>query len=183
MNKHIHEFHALARPFRALLARHHGAVHPAPATGNSSPPDGHSRHGHGDSAESTTSPVRWLLPVLLIAQLMVILDITAVNIALPSLSRDLGISGASISWTITSYSLIFGSLLLFGGRAADLLGRRRMFLTGLGVFTAPPAGAHATAQLSRRAAIEPWAFIVFRSRTPRRARPRSGCPADQVPSR
>jgi EmrB/QacA subfamily drug resistance transporter len=77
-----------------------------------------------------------LLAVLLVAQLMVILDITAVNIALPSLSRDLEISGSSISWTITSYSLIFGSLLLFGGRAADLLGRRRMFLTGLGIFTA-----------------------------------------------
>ena len=77
-----------------------------------------------------------LLAVLLVAQLMVILDITAVNIALPSISRDLGISGSSISWTITSYSLIFGSLLLFGGRAADLLGRRRMFLTGLGIFTA-----------------------------------------------
>jgi EmrB/QacA subfamily drug resistance transporter len=73
--------------------------------------------------------------VLLIAQLMVILDITAVNIALPSLSRDLGISGRDISWTITSYTLIFGSLLLFGGRAADLLGRRRLFLTGLGIFT------------------------------------------------
>jgi len=67
---------------------------------------------------------------------MVILDITAVNIALPSLSRDLRISGGDISWTITSYTLIFGSLLLFGGRAADLLGRRRLFLTGLGVFTA-----------------------------------------------
>ncbi len=76
-----------------------------------------------------------LLAVLLVAQLMVILDITAVNIALPSLARDLDISGSSISWTITSYSLIFGSLLLFGGRAADLLGRRRMFLTGLGIFT------------------------------------------------
>jgi EmrB/QacA subfamily drug resistance transporter len=76
-----------------------------------------------------------LLAVLLVAQLMVILDITAVNIALPSLSRDLGIGGSSISWTITSYSLIFGSLLLFGGRAADLLGRRRMFLAGLGIFT------------------------------------------------
>jgi EmrB/QacA subfamily drug resistance transporter len=79
--------------------------------------------------------------VLLIAQLMVILDITAVNIALPSLSRDLGISGANISWTITSYTLIFGSLLLFGGRAADLLGRRRLFLTGLGVFTASSLGS------------------------------------------
>jgi EmrB/QacA subfamily drug resistance transporter len=85
-------------------------------------------------AESTTH--RWLLPVLLVAQLMVILDITAVNIALPHIATDLHMSGSTISWTITSYSLIFGSLLLFGGRAADLLGRRRMFLTGLGVFTA-----------------------------------------------
>jgi EmrB/QacA subfamily drug resistance transporter len=76
-----------------------------------------------------------LLAVLLVAQLMVILDITAVNIALPSLASDLHLSGSSISWTITSYSLVFGSLLLFGGRAADLIGRRRMFLTGLGLFT------------------------------------------------
>src|SRR5258707_8974122 len=66
---------------------------------------------------------------------MVILDITAVNIALPHIAADLKLSGSTISWTITSYSLIFGSLLLFGGRAADLLGRRRMFLTGLAVFT------------------------------------------------
>jgi EmrB/QacA subfamily drug resistance transporter len=77
-----------------------------------------------------------LLPLLLVAQLMVILDITAVNIAMPSLARDLKISGATISWTITAYSLVFGSLLLLGGRAADLLGRRRMFLTGLSIFTA-----------------------------------------------
>jgi len=135
MNKHSHH-HSLAGPFRALLARHHGAAHSAPATGHSQPPHGLSRHGHGGVGDATTSPLRWLLPVLLIAQLMVILDITAVNIALPSLSRDLGISGASISWTITSYTLIFGSLLLFGGRAADLLGRRRIFLSGLAVFTA-----------------------------------------------
>ena len=65
-----------------------------------------------------------LLFVLLVAQLMVILDITAVNIALPSLAEDLRMSGSDVSWSITSYSLIFGSLLLFGGRAADLLGRR-----------------------------------------------------------
>ncbi len=78
---------------------------------------------------------RWLLPLLLVAQLMVILDITAVNIALPSLAGELHLAGSEISWTITSYSLVFGSLLLFGGRAADLLGRRRMFLTGLTVFT------------------------------------------------
>jgi EmrB/QacA subfamily drug resistance transporter len=87
-------------------------------------------HGIGAAAH------RWLLPVLLVAQLMVILDITAVNIALPHIATDLKMSASTISWTITSYSLIFGSLLLFGGRAADLIGRRRMFLTGLGVFTA-----------------------------------------------
>jgi EmrB/QacA subfamily drug resistance transporter len=67
---------------------------------------------------------------------MVIIDISAVNVALPDLARDLGMEGSEIAWTITSYSLIFGSLLLLGGRAADLLGRRRMFLVGLGVFTA-----------------------------------------------
>src|SRR4051795_5080561 len=87
----------------------------------------------GNDAGSTAH--RWLLPVLLVAQLMVILDITAVNIALPHVAADLHMGGSTISWTITSYSLIFGSLLLFGGRAADLLGRRRMFLGGLAIFT------------------------------------------------
>src|SRR5881398_3906140 len=101
----------------------------------------HGKHKHSKSevaitTHDTGAPNRWLLPVLLVAQLMVILDITAVNIALPHIATDLKMSGSTISWTITSYSLIFGSLLLFGGRAADLLGRRRMFVTGLGVFTA-----------------------------------------------
>jgi len=99
-----------------------------------------SKHSKNETAIHTEAagpkPHRWLLPVLLIAQLMVILDITAVNIALPHIATDLQLSGSSISWTITSYSVIFGSLLLFGGRAADLLGRRRMFLAGLAVFTA-----------------------------------------------
>src|SRR3954451_10469570 len=98
-----------------------------------------SKHSKNETAIHTEAagpkPHRWLLPVLLIAQLMVILDITAVNIALPHIATDLQLGGSSISWTITSYSVIFGSLLLFGGRAADLLGRRRLFLTGLGVFT------------------------------------------------
>jgi len=93
-------------------------------------------HSPAISTDAHAKSHRWLLPVLLVAQLMVILDITAVNIALPHIAMDLKMSGSTISWTITSYSLIFGSLLLFGGRAADLLGRRRMFVTGLGVFTA-----------------------------------------------
>ena len=92
-------------------------------------------HSHSPSHARPGRTNATLLLVLLVAQLMVILDITAVNIALPSLAKDLQLSGSQISWTITSYSLVFGSLLLFGGRAADLLGRRRLFLTGLGVFT------------------------------------------------
>src|SRR5919206_2915211 len=107
-----------------------------------------------DANGARSTAHRWLLPVLLVAQLMVILDITAVNIALPHIAADLRLSGSTISWTITSYSLIFGSLLLFGGRAADLLGRRRMFVTGLGVFTASSfasamAGSAATLFVSR----------------------------------
>jgi EmrB/QacA subfamily drug resistance transporter len=92
------------------------------------------QHDHHDEPQPSKAGLA-LLAVLLTAQLMVILDITAVNIALPSLARDLDLSGSMVSWTITSYSLIFGSLLLFGGRAADLLGRKRLFLTGLAVFT------------------------------------------------
>src|SRR5690348_7956013 len=100
----------------------------------------HRQHRPSHEAGAPRAPrsgIRWSLLLLLsVAQLMVILDITAVNIALPHIAMDLKMSGSNISWTITSYSLIFGSLLLFGGRAADLLGRRRMFLVGLGVFTA-----------------------------------------------
>src|SRR6478752_4367648 len=99
----------------------------------------HSQHGPQETAPNRKS--LWLLLVLLVAQLMVILDITAVNIALPSLAEDLQLTGSQVSWTITSYSLVFGSLLLFGGRAADLLGRRRLFLTGLGVFTVSSLGS------------------------------------------
>jgi EmrB/QacA subfamily drug resistance transporter len=88
-----------------------------------------------------------LLLLLALAQLMVILDISAVNVALPDLASDLNIVGSALGWTITSYSLVFGSLLLLGGRAADLLGRRRVFLTGLGVFTvASLASALATSE-------------------------------------
>src|SRR5215210_1514202 len=95
------------------------------------------RRNRTTSATGAPTRIRWSLLLLLsVAQLMVILDISAVNVALPDLAEDLDIAQADIGWTITSYSLIFGSLLLFGGRAADLLGRRRVFLTGLGVFTA-----------------------------------------------
>ena len=73
----------------------------------------------------------WALVVLALAQLMVVLDATIVNIALPTAQRDLGFSDASRQWVVTAYALAFGSLLLLGGRLSDLVGRRRMFLIGL----------------------------------------------------
>jgi EmrB/QacA subfamily drug resistance transporter len=76
----------------------------------------------------------WVLGVLGLAQLMVVLDATIVNIALPSAQHALGFSNVDRQWIITAYSLAFGGLLLLGGRLADLFGRRRMFLLGLAGF-------------------------------------------------
>jgi EmrB/QacA subfamily drug resistance transporter len=76
----------------------------------------------------------WILAVIGVAQLMVVLDSTVVNIALPSAQADLGFSDASRQWVVTAYALAFGSLLLIGGRIADVFGRKRVFLIGLGGF-------------------------------------------------
>src|SRR5215207_6267432 len=92
-------------------------------------------HPPGEQGEGHVAG-RALLVLLALAQLMVILDISAVNVALPDLAADLDLARGDVGWTVTSYSLAFGSLLLLGGRAADLLGRRRVFLVGLGIFTA-----------------------------------------------
>lgn len=73
----------------------------------------------------------WVLCVIGLAQLMVVLDATIVNIALPSAQKDLGFSDGDRQWVVTAYALAFGSLLLFGGRLADLVGRKRIFLIGL----------------------------------------------------
>src|SRR4051794_12197913 len=88
---------------------------------------------------------RWLiLAVLGIAQLMVILDATIVNIALPSAQEALGFSDSSRQWIVTAYALAFGSLLLLGGRLGDLFGRKRMFVTGaLGFAVASALGGAA----------------------------------------
>ena len=76
------------------------------------------------------------LAIVLCAQLMIILDLTVVNIALPSIARGLHFSAPSLSWVLNAYTLTFGGLLLLGGRAGDILGRRRVFLAGIGLFTA-----------------------------------------------
>src|SRR5579884_1645622 len=83
---------------------------------------------------------RWrALAFIALAQLMVVLDATIVNIALPRAQQDLGISDGNRQWVITAYALAFGGLLLFGGRIADLWGRRRTFAIGLVGFGAASA--------------------------------------------
>ena len=78
----------------------------------------------------------WLVLVLIcLAQFMVILDATIVNVALPSIQKDLGLSEANLQWIVNAYTLVFGGFLLLGGRAGDLLGRKRVFLVGLVIFT------------------------------------------------
>jgi EmrB/QacA subfamily drug resistance transporter len=80
---------------------------------------------------------KWLaLAVIVAAQFMVVLDVAIVNVALPSIKTDLHFSQESLQWVITAYSIFFGGVLLLGGRLADLLGRRRLFMGGLALFTA-----------------------------------------------
>src|SRR5690242_7699446 len=77
----------------------------------------------------------WALAVTVAAQFMVVLDVAIVNVALPSIRTDLHFSQESLQWVITAYSIFFGGVLLLGGRLADLLGRRRLFVAGLLIFT------------------------------------------------
>src|SRR5436190_15153890 len=80
---------------------------------------------------------RWLaLAVIVAAQFMVILDVAIVNVALPSIKHDLHFSEESLQWVITAYAIFFGGALLLGGRLADVLGRRRLFIAGLALFSA-----------------------------------------------
>ena len=84
----------------------------------------------------TSQRRKWLaLALLCVVQFMVVLDIAIVNVALPSIKIDLGFSQSDLQWVISAYALVFGGFLLLGGRAADMLGRRRLFLGGLVVFT------------------------------------------------
>ena len=83
-----------------------------------------------------TKDRRWIaLAVLVAAQFMVVLDVAIVNVALPSIQTDLHFSEQSLQWVITAYAIMFGGFLLLGGRMADLLGRRRLFIAGVALFT------------------------------------------------
>jgi EmrB/QacA subfamily drug resistance transporter len=88
------------------------------------------------STQSRAAASPWLVLVLVcFAQFMVVLDATIVNVALPSIQHDLNFSASSLQWVINAYTLVFGGFLLLGGRAGDLLGRKRLFLAGVALFT------------------------------------------------
>jgi EmrB/QacA subfamily drug resistance transporter len=99
---------------------------------------------------------RWsALALIVTAQFMVILDVAIVNVALPSIKADLGFSQTSLQWVISAYAILFGGTLLLGGRLADLLGRRRLFLAGLALF--------ATSSLLCGLAWSEGSLIAFRA--------------------
>ena len=126
-------------------------------------PAGASREGQPGRAAYGGGPVqeppqarrqRLALALILVAAFMVVLDFSIVNVALPSIERELGLTASSVQWVITGYAIAFGGLLILGGRAADLFGRRRMFSTGLLIFTA--------ASLSGGLAHDPVLLIASR---------------------
>src|ERR671936_700573 len=85
---------------------------------------------------TTNDRSRWLaLYVLCVGMLMIVLDVTVVNVALPSIQDDLGFSQSSLAWVVNAYLIAFGGLLLLAGRLGDLIGRKRVFMAGLAVFT------------------------------------------------
>src|SRR4051812_588764 len=116
---------------------------------------------------------RWAtLTVVCFAQLMIVLDVTIVNVALPAIQRDLGFSQADLTWVVNAFLVTFGSLLLLAGRLGDLVGRKRVFLAGLVTFTvasllcgvAPSQGALIGARFLqgvRAAAQAPWFLDII----------------------
>ncbi len=128
--------------YRSRVAAAHGARDPE----GRGAPDGHRRS--------------WSLLVLVsVAQFMVILDVTVVNVALPSIGRSLSFGAGGLQWVVTAYVLASGGLVLLGGRAADLAGRRRIFLAGLAVFTALSIITTSYAGAQRAAALGAWGAI------------------------
>src|SRR5437588_284948 len=99
---------------------------------------------------------RWIgLALIVVAQFMVVLDVAIVNVALPSIKTDLHFTQESLQWVVTAYAILFGGVLLLGGRLADLLGRRRLFVVGVALFT--------TASLLDGLAWSEGSLIAFRS--------------------
>ena len=129
------------------------------------------RHEAGPGARSRSAPAA-LLSLVGAAQFLVVLDVTIVNVALPTLQRDLRLSPTGLHWVVTAYAVTFGGALLMGGRLSDVVGRRRAFTVGLAVFTAAslacglaPSGAVLVAarvgQGVGAAVVSPAAFAIL----------------------
>ena len=115
--------------------------------------------GTTSSAEAEVKPAKHAglaLVLILTAQLMVVLDSTIANIALPYIGRDLDISQANLTWIVTGYALAFGGLLLLGGRLGDLYGRRRLFMIGLSTLASLPTRACCSRPGGSWAWVGPW---------------------------
>src|SRR5690242_1556195 len=107
---------------------------------------------HLEAGRRSRAVALWIISV---AQLMFLLDATIVNVALPGIQGSLGFSGSGLEWVVTGYSLTYGGLLLLGGRAGDVLGRRRVFIAGLVLFT--------VASLLGGLATESWWLLACRA--------------------
>src|SRR5216110_2554727 len=102
------------------------------------------------------SRTRWLaLYTLCLASLMIVLDVTVVNVALPSIRQDLGFSETSLAWVVNGYLLTYGGFLLLGGRLGDLFGHRRLFIAGISLFT--------LASLARGLSTTQWMLVAARA--------------------
>jgi MFS family permease len=109
-----------------------------------------------EAAAIVPDPRRWhALALVCVAFFMVVLDVAIVNVALPSIQEDLNISRSTLQWIVTAYSLAFGGFLLLGGRAADIFGRRRVFMVGMVIFT--------TGSLACALSSSGTALILFRA--------------------
>jgi EmrB/QacA subfamily drug resistance transporter len=105
----------------------------SPRSGTGAPADAGTSTGAGSGHDGHRGPA---LALILVAAFMVVLDFSIVNVALPSIQRELGLAASTVQWVVTAYAIAFGGLLILGGRAADTFGRRRMFVSGLVLFSA-----------------------------------------------
>src|SRR5829696_7818805 len=111
--------------------------------------------------QESTDPRRWkALAVLSLAQFMLILDLTVVNVALPNLGADLELSRTAFTWAVSAYMLFFGGLMLLGGRFADVFGSRPVMLTGLVIFTLASLASGLAQGSVRHARLFPRSFRV-----------------------
>src|SRR5215203_5256755 len=134
------------------------------------------------TAEIPNNRRRWLALLLVCAtQLMIVLDGTIVNVALPAIQDSLGFSGAGLSWVVNAYLLTFGGFLLLGGRAGDLFGRRRVFAFGLALFTFASLLCGLAASQGLLVAARALQGVGGRSSPPRRSR--SSSPPSRTPTR